>query len=111
MSQPTGVSHATLTMGALCAIGGVAGFAKASSKPSLIAGVALSAAFFGASHLINAGDPKLGFGVATGASAVLAAAMGARYVKTKAIFPAAVMAALGVASSIYHFAKYREWSQ
>lgn len=84
-SAPTGSSHITISMAVLCAVGGVSGFAKTGSKPSLLAGLVIGSAFAAAAHMINDphGDQRVAYGVATGASIVLSMAMGARFAKTR----------------------------
>ena len=97
-------------LAALCGIGGVVGFAKKRSAPSLVAGLAFAAAYGFAARTIDSGDGALGHGVALGASAALTAAMGSRFVATKKVMPAGMLAAVGVAGGAYNFLKYREWS-
>ncbi|KAA8495882.1 Transmembrane protein 14C [Porphyridium purpureum] len=80
----------TLALGALVAAGGLLGFVKANSKPSLIAGGVLGgllgvAAFVGAP-----------FGLA--ASSVLAALMGVRFINSKKLMPSGLITVLALAN-------------
>lgn len=54
MDRPTGSSHAAFTMAALCAAGGVAGYHKTGSVPSLVAGLGIAALFGAGGSQINA---------------------------------------------------------
>src|ERR1041384_6295945 len=81
--------------GALVLVGGVVGYAKARSVPSLISGAVFGVAFI-----------CLGFGIlrerspaslwATILAAVLAVLMGARFAKTRKFMPAGLIAALSI---------------
>ncbi len=100
-----------MTMGGLSFCGGLVGFLKSQSKPSLIGGSLVAAGFGGAVYLINNGQPREGFAVATGSGTLLSVAMGSRFAKTKQVFPAGVLCVLGAASAAYHYSKYSEWSR
>ena len=110
-NKPTGSSHVAMTMAGLSFGGGMVGFLKSQSKPSLIGGSIVAAGFGGAVYLINNGQPREGFAVASGSGMLLFAAMGSRYAKTKQVFPAGVLCILGAVSAAYHFSKFVEWSQ
>lgn len=56
MDRTTGSSHISLTLGGLCAIGGLAGYLKTGSAPSLIAGVGIGGLYFYGGYLINVGS-------------------------------------------------------
>eukprot|EP01097_Dermamoeba_algensis_P005766 TRINITY_DN3639_c0_g1_i1.p1 TRINITY_DN3639_c0_g1~~TRINITY_DN3639_c0_g1_i1.p1 ORF type:complete len:123 (-),score=32.30 TRINITY_DN3639_c0_g1_i1:52-420(-) len=92
-TQSTGKSkmshHTANTMAALCVVGGVAGYAKTQSKPSLIAGVSIGL-LYGISGLLIKENNDLGYDLATVTSAVLGLAMIPRAVKTKKIVPIAL---------------------
>ncbi len=81
--------------GALVLIGGVMGWAKAKSRPSLIAGL------IGGLALLIAGG-AISRGIAAGTYAALAIAlllavvMGIRFAKTKKLMPAGLVTALSV---------------
>ena len=59
--MPTGSSHLSFTMAALVSAGGIAGFAKAKSIPSLSAGLFFGGLFVGAGYLINVRTRCLNF--------------------------------------------------
>ncbi|KAK7024879.1 transmembrane proteins 14C-domain-containing protein [Favolaschia claudopus] len=63
-------AYPALTMGALCAFGGITGFMRTRSIPSLVAGVGVGAAYLWAGDRIRKGQPN-GIEGALGASAVL----------------------------------------
>lgn len=107
---PTSNQRQKTALAALCGVGGAVGYAKKGSVPSLVAGAALGAAYGASAYLVQSGDPVTGFGVGTAASAVLAAAMGARLVRTGKLMPAGVLTALGLAGGYYNLTKYREWT-
>jgi uncharacterized membrane protein (UPF0136 family) len=56
MDQPAGSSHLSYTLGILSAVGGLSGFIKTGSKPSLIAGLGIGSLYIYGGHLINVGD-------------------------------------------------------
>jgi uncharacterized membrane protein (UPF0136 family) len=53
MDRPGGSSHLSYTLGALSALGGIAGFLKTGSKPSLIAGLSVGSIYIYGGYLIN----------------------------------------------------------
>lgn len=109
MDRPTGSSHAAFGLALVCAAGGIAGYVTRKSLPSLLAGLGLGAAFGASGYLINSGHPDVGHPLALAGSATLAGAMGSRAAKTKKLWPAGVLASLGVLSSLYQGKKTYEW--
>lgn len=126
MAPPTGSSHASFTMAVLVAGGGIVGYLKAKSMPSvislcaaisrpthhttqLIAGITFGAAFSVGGYLIAGDSPRLGHDVSAAASILLTGAMGARAAATKKMMPAGALAALGTLSAAYHINKSLEW--
>jgi uncharacterized membrane protein (UPF0136 family) len=88
-----------LVFGVLTIAGGVMGFVKAKSRPSLIAGSVAGAALLAAGYLTGSGGrlgPVLGLIV----SAALAGRFIGAYRKSKKVMPAGLMAVLGVAGVI-----------
>lgn len=81
MERPTGSSHAAMGVGGLLIAGGLAGFAKSRSVPSLVAGGGLGLVMLGSAKLINSGECFQGHALAAGTSGLLAASMGARVAK------------------------------
>ena len=108
-SRPTGSAHLSFTMAGLVGLGGVAGFAKARSVPSLVAGLGCATLFAGSGVLINQGSHTKGHALALGTSVALAAGMGPRALKSGKIMPAGLVATLGVLSGLYHAKKTNEW--
>ena len=101
----------TFSMGALMAAGGLAGYAKAKSMPSLAGGLGSAALFVAAGALIQRGDDLKGHQLALGTSSLLAGGMGYRAFSSAKFMPAGLIAALGAASAAYHFQKVQEWSE
>jgi len=64
--------HPAYTMSGLCTIGGIIGFARTGSLPSIIAGVSVGALYGWSAFQIQQGDPNLGLQGAFGASVLLA---------------------------------------
>jgi len=93
----------------LVAVGGVAGYLKAKSVPSLLAGLIVGSLYAYSSYVITEGNPATGFLIGAGTSTILFMAMGARFIKTKKPMPAGV-AALGLAVGLYNAKKWSEWT-
>mmetsp|Transcript_22473 Transcript_22473/g.72333 ORF Transcript_22473/g.72333 Transcript_22473/m.72333 type:complete len:113 (-) Transcript_22473:90-428(-) len=106
----TGAAHLSFAMGALTAAGGVMGYAKGKSLPSLGAGCALGAAFIASGILINRGDGAQGHSVALGASMTFASLMAHRFGKTRKIMPAGIGMLVGGLSTLYQTNKVMEWT-
>lgn len=96
-------------MGVLCIGGGALGYAKKKSVPSLVAGVGLGGAYLASSYLIGEVDALQGHAVGLATSVVLTSAMGARFLKSKKLMPAGIMAAAGLLAGVYHGMKIPEW--
>ncbi|KDN52601.1 hypothetical protein K437DRAFT_277489 [Tilletiaria anomala UBC 951] len=64
--------HPAFTMAALCSIGGIIGYSRTRSIPSLVAGITVGALYgFGGYRIKNGGD--YGYDICAAASAVLLA--------------------------------------
>jgi len=63
--------HPAYTMSALCSAGGIAGFTRTGSIPSLVAGVGVGALYGWSAYQMQYGDPELGLKGAFLASALL----------------------------------------
>lgn len=104
-----GSAHPAFGLGALTMIGGLVGYLKKGSKPSLIAGTLLGASLIGSGVLISGENQLEGHGIAAATSSLMAFSMGSRYLKTGKVMPAGVVAALGTVSAAYHIKKTMEW--
>ncbi|KAI9197457.1 transmembrane proteins 14C-domain-containing protein [Polychytrium aggregatum] len=105
--HPTTMSHhPAYTLSGLCAVGGVVGYARTRSKPSLIAGLAF-AALFGASGYLIQSNQDWGVELASASSAILTSAMLPRAIKTRKPVPAG-LALVGVAGLGYYGKKLYE---
>jgi uncharacterized membrane protein (UPF0136 family) len=81
----------------LLAVGGIIGYTKAGSRPSLIAGI-LSAFVAFMALLITTNNPRFGIGVGALAALVLAAFFGYRFLaKTRKFMPAGLLAVVSLA--------------
>lgn len=88
--------------GVILALGGAMGFAKKGSVPSLIGGVGCGASLWAAGGKMTQKYPKRGFMFATLVSALLAAGMIPRALKTKKMMPAGMVALLGLISFLHN---------
>lgn len=82
--------------GLLTIAGGVAGFVKANSKPSLIAGGISGALLVGSAALIGLTSSRTGVVPAAVLSLLLAGRFVPAYAKTRATMPAGLMSALSL---------------
>jgi uncharacterized membrane protein (UPF0136 family) len=91
--------HGEYTMGAILIAGGSFAYLKKKSLPSLLGGVCLGAGYLTAGWLIHQKyEYTRGHQVAAICGATLATVGITRFAKTKAIFPAGMLAILGVVS-------------
>jgi uncharacterized membrane protein (UPF0136 family) len=87
--------------GVLTIAGGVMGFVKAKSKPSLIAGGISGAALIVAGVLIGTGaNAKIGLFLGLIVSIALSGRFVGAFLKTKKVMPAGLMATLGIIGMI-----------
>ncbi|MEO8798290.1 MAG: TMEM14 family protein [Polyangiaceae bacterium] len=85
--------------GALTIAGGVMGFVKAKSRPSLIAGSISGGLLLFAGYLV-ARQPTVGFVIGLVVSFALTARFGMVFRKSRRIMPAGLMTALGLAGIV-----------
>jgi uncharacterized membrane protein (UPF0136 family) len=85
-----------LVYGALVVLGGVMGFAKAKSKPSLYAGLGFGFALVISGEMLRQGNTRVLPG-ATVLAAVLLLVMGIRFARTKKFMPAGLVALMSLA--------------
>lgn len=103
-----GSAHAAYAVGALLCAGGLAGFVRARSKPSLFAGVGLGTLMLVSGYIIQKGNDLEGHTLALVTSGLVVAGTLPRAVKTQKVVPAAV-AFVGLVSALYQGQKVREW--
>eukprot|EP01132_Coremiostelium_polycephalum_P004589 gene4589-5728_t len=103
MSHHTNYTLAALTLG-----GGIIGYVKGKSLPSLIAGTTFAVLYTGLGELIKT-EPQLGHGLTAALSLVLAGTMGRRALKTKKMMPAGAVSVLGAVAGAYHCKKYYDF--
>ncbi|OJJ99860.1 TMEM14 family protein [Aspergillus aculeatinus CBS 121060] len=101
--------HPSFTLAALLPAGGIAGFMRTGSKPSLIAGVGLGLSYGFAGYLIKE-NKDYGTELALGNSILLLGSAIPRIIKTKARAPMPlVLGATGLLASFYYQKKVREF--
>ena len=106
-----GSAHLSFALAGLLGAGGIGGYAKAASMPSLVVGLGCGGAFAASGVLIQRGEDRLGHGVALATSVPLCVAMGARAASTGKLMPAGVVALVAGLSSAYQAKKFNEWSE
>lgn len=109
--RPTGSSHLALSMAVLSSVGGLSGYLKTKSMPSLVAGFGIGGLYAFGAWQVNKGASDLGHKINTGAAVLLLGAMGSRYFKTKKLWPAGVMSIAGLASAIYEGRQALLWME
>lgn len=93
----------TFGVGAVVALMGIRGFTATKSIPSLLAGLGFGTLFGVGGYLIQ--DPATsasGRTIALATSLTLAGVMGSRFARTRKLYPAGVLAAVGAGSSAWH---------
>merc|ERR1719192_404735 len=104
--------HMNYTAGGLITAGGIMGYAKARSVPSLVAGLVIGGGFFLSGHLISQNiDPRMGHDIALASGVVLLGAMGPKFVKTRKVMPAGLASGVGLLTSAYNAKKCMEWRE
>ncbi|KAI9476082.1 MAG: transmembrane proteins 14C-domain-containing protein [Benjaminiella poitrasii] len=92
--------HPSYTLAGLCAVGGVAGFARTRSIPSLVAGLSVGALYGTAGYLIQQ-NRDYGHETAVAASTLLGGAMIPRAIRTRKPVPVALSVISLVAGGYY----------
>jgi len=97
-----------LSVGALVALGGIVGYVKKGSVPSIAAGAVIGASLI-ASGLLADSQPQRAFALGTASSGVLTAAMLHRFIKTRKIMPSGIVSAIGAGALAFNAWKLNEW--
>ncbi|KAI8333159.1 transmembrane proteins 14C-domain-containing protein [Chlamydoabsidia padenii] len=100
--------HTAYSMSALCVTGGIAGFARTRSLPSLVAGVGLGGLYGAAGYLIQE-NANYGHELAVGTSVLLTGAMLPRAIKTRKPLPI-VLAITSLAAGAYYTKKVIDYA-
>ena len=111
MDKPTGSSHLNFSLAAVLAGGGLAGYFKAKSVPSLVAGLSFATLYVGSGVLINKGNPGQGHCLAILPSAALMGVMSHRAIKSGGKAMPLSLAILGTGATIYNVKQYIEWRE
>ena len=96
--------------GSLVLAGGVAGYAKAGSVPSLIAGVCIGSTLIGAGYTVSQGKDFEGHAMGAASGWILTAAMGQRFLSSGKFMPAGLAAGVGLLTALYNSKKAKDWS-
>mmetsp|Transcript_6629 Transcript_6629/g.21396 ORF Transcript_6629/g.21396 Transcript_6629/m.21396 type:complete len:108 (+) Transcript_6629:79-402(+) len=104
-----GAAHLSFTTATLLAGGGVWGYVRRKSMPSLIGGLSTGCAMAGSGVLIQTGNDLEGHFLGLATSSLLLGTMGARFAATRKMLPAGAIALLALVSCAYHGKKVNEW--
>lgn len=110
MSNIPGSAHMNFSVGGLVIVGGAIGYLKRGSKVSLLAGLTFGSMLVGSGIMISGDKQYEGHALATGASGIMALAMGQRFMSTGKFMPAGLVATLGAACCAYNLKKAMEWA-
>jgi uncharacterized membrane protein (UPF0136 family) len=103
---PPGSVHLNSALGGLTAIGGVMGYLKKGSVPSLMAGSVCGALLIGSGILItNKNESFQGHALASGVTGAMTIGMGQRFITNGKFMPAGLVATLGAAGLAYNIRK------
>ncbi|CAG8624557.1 6432_t:CDS:2 [Paraglomus occultum] len=100
--------HPSYTMAAICTTGGILGYAKARSVPSIIAGVGIGAAYAISGYCIKEGK-DYGQGGALATSIVLAGSMLPRAIKGGSKPIPWTLSILSIGTGLYYAKKIYEY--
>ena len=111
MSGILGSAHPAFAFGGVTIAGGVLGFVRKGSKPSLAAGVVCGSLLIASGVMISKDSQLEGHQLAGVTSSVMTVAMGHRFFKTGKFMPAGLVSVLAAVSSAYHAKKAMEWAE
>lgn len=103
-----GSAHASYAVGTILCAGGLAGYVRTQSKPSLYAGVGLGSLMVVSGMVIQSGDDFRGHTLALIASGLVVGGTLPRAIKTQKVVPTAI-ALQGLVSGVYQGRKVWEW--
>ncbi len=109
MSNIPGSAHPAFSFGVITIVGGVLGYVRKGSKPSLGAGIVCGSLLIAGGVMISGDSQYSGHSLAAGTSAVMTLGMGQRLIKSGKFMPAGVVSILAAASTGYHTMKALEW--
>ncbi|CAO3639675.1 unnamed protein product [Mucor fragilis] len=99
--------HPSYAMAALCTAGGIAGYARSRSVPSLVAGVGVGAMYGVAGYLIKE-NRYYGHETGVAASVIMASSMVPKAIKTRNPFPV-TLAVCSIVTGAYYSKKVIEY--
>ncbi|KAI8086202.1 transmembrane proteins 14C-domain-containing protein [Halteromyces radiatus] len=100
--------HPAYTMSALCVVGGITGYSRTRSIPSLVAGISVGALYGVAGYIIKE-NRDYGHELAVGASTILAISSIPRAIKTRKPVPIA-LAITSLAAGAYYTKKVIDYA-
>ncbi|KAK9458862.1 transmembrane proteins 14C-domain-containing protein [Lipomyces oligophaga] len=101
------MEHPAFTLSALCSIGGIMGYVRKGSRPSLFGGLGVGL-LYGVSGYLLSQNHEGGIQTALAASLILASAGASRTIKTRKPVPIALFL-LGTVSTAYYSKKYYDF--
>ena len=108
-SSMGGSAHLNFSAGMAVAGGGMFGYYKAASMPSLVGGVVAGGALIAAGGLIQSGSDVQGHSLGAATGWALTAGMAPRAITSGKFMPAGVAAAVGLIAAIYNTKKAKDW--
>ena len=104
-----GSAHLNYAAGGLFFAGGVAGYARAASVPSLIGGVVVGATLMGSGYTVSKGNDLEGHALAAVTGWTVTAGMAQRLMATGKFMPAGAAATVGLLTALYNSKKASDW--
>lgn len=101
------MEHPAYTLSALCTIGGVGGYIRRGSVPSLVAGVAIGGLYGYSGKLLHE-NAEYGIELASASSALLILGMLPRAIKTRKPLPI-TLSLVGFSALAYYSKKYSDF--